>query len=225
MSPTDHVPTRSLQLAAGDARLAGDLTVVPGARGLVLVAHGSGSSRRSPRNVQVARALQQAGFATLLFDLLTAEEERVDVRTREFRFDIPLLSQRLVGATRWIDADASLRALPLGYFGASTGSAAALIAAAELGERVGAVVSRGGRPDLAGSALPAVTAPTQLNVGGEDDVVIRLNEQASSQMRCVRELAIVPGASHLFEEPGTLEAVQRLAAGWFARHLAAPAAA
>ena len=212
---------REVQIPAGAARLFGTLVVPAGAGGIVLFAHGSGSSRHSPRNVFVARALHDAGLGTLLFDLLTAEEERVDVYTREHRFDIALLGARLVHATRYVVAEDALRGLRIGYFGASTGSAAALLAAAELGDGVGAIVSRGGRPDLAGPhALARVTAPTLLIVGGHDPVVLDLNRQAEALLRCEREIVVVPGASHLFEEPGTLEAVAHLAADWFARRLA-----
>jgi dienelactone hydrolase len=197
----------------------GALGLPASAQGLVLFAHGSGSSRLSPRNTYVARVLQEAGFATLLFDLLTEREDRV----YEARFDISLLAQRLSGATDWARGQATIKALPLGYFGASTGAAAALVAAAAQGEGVRAVVSRGGRPDLAMAALPRVSAATLLIVGGNDDIVIDLNRQAAAHLRAVHELAIVPGASHLFEEPGTLEHVAQLAAQWFARHLPARA--
>lgn len=200
--------------------LYGDLGLPQRPRGLVLFAHGSGSGRHSARNRQVARRLQEAGIATLLFDLLTAEEEQVDLRTREHRFDIALLTRRMEAAAEWIHGQAALRELPLGFFGASTGSAAALIAAAQLGHRVAAVVSRGGRPDLAGPAvLAAVAAPTLLIVGGADREVIALNEEAERRMPGERRLEIVPGATHLFEEPGTLEQVADLAADWFTRHL------
>ena len=215
----DHVE-REITIPAGNATLAGSLTVPAGAKALVLFAHGSGSSRHSPRNVWVASRLQQAGMATLLFDLLTASEEARDAHTREHRFDIALLARRLADATRWVDAEPQLRDLAIGYFGASTGSAAALTAAAELGDRISAVVSRGGRPDLAGDrALSAVTAPTLLIVGGEDEPVITLNERAQTMMRCERRLVVVPGASHLFEEPGALEQVATLAAHWFVEYL------
>ena len=218
-SLTDRVE-REVRIASGAATLAGDLGIPAGANGIVLFAHGSGSSRRSPRNVWVAGRLQRAGLATLLFDLLTSDEEARDARTREHRFDIELLTRRLVDATRFIDAQPELRTLPLGYFGASTGSAAALAAAAQLGARVLAVVSRGGRPDLAGTpALTKVTAATLLIVGGNDDVVVGLNQAASLAMTCERRIAIVPGASHLFEEPGTLEQVASLAAEWLVEYL------
>ena len=215
---------REVRIPAGTSMLAGTLAVPEGARGIVLFAHGSGSSRHSPRNVYVARALHDARVATLLFDLLTHEEERRDLATREHRFDIALLSERLWQGTQWVESDPSLRALRVGYFGASTGSAAALFAAARGGERIGAVVSRGGRPDLADPAtLARVQAATLLIVGGDDHGVIELNEQAYARLRCEKRLDIVPGASHLFEEPGTLEVVARLARDWFARHLQAPA--
>ena len=208
------------RIPCGAAALQGDLVLPGGAAGLVLFAHGSGSSRRSTRNQQVARSLQQRRLGTLLFDLLTAEEEQVDLHTREFRFDIPRLAGRMVDATRWAQREPRLAGLRIGYFGASTGSAAALIAAATLPDAVAAVVSRGGRPDLAGDALPDVRCPTLLIVGGDDGGVIELNEQALARLRCIRQLEIVPGATHLFEEPGTLEQVEQLAGDWFARHLA-----
>ncbi len=212
--------SREVRIPAGPAWLYGDLTLPPGFVGLVLFAHGSGSGRHSARNRQVAARLQQAGIATLLFDLLTAEEEQVDLRTREHRFDIALLTRRMEDATAWVGAQAELRHAPLGYFGASTGSAAALIAAARLGERVAAVVSRGGRPDLAGPAvLAAVNAPTLLIVGGADHGVIELNQEAYAHLRCTKRLDIVPGATHLFEERGALEEVSALAADWFVAHL------
>src|SRR5512133_201807 len=219
--PTQAPATREVRIPSGDAWLYGDLAVPPGHLGLVLFAHGSGSGRHSARNRQVAARLQQAGIATLLFDLLTAEEEQVDLRTREHRFDIPLLTQRMQDATAWVAEQPQFRVAPIGYFGASTGSAAALIAAARLGGRVAAVVSRGGRPDLAGAAaLAAVKAPTLLIVGGADHGVIELNEAAYSRMQCEKRLEIVPGATHLFEERGTLEKVQELAASWFSAHMA-----
>jgi putative phosphoribosyl transferase len=200
--------------------LGGTLSVPAQARGLVVFVHGSGSSRFSPRNVAVAAALNEAGFATLLFDLLTPAEE--DDRANVF--DIPLLADRLVDAIRWIDRDAELSSLPLGLFGASTGAAAALVAAANLGDRIGAVVSRGGRPDLAGAVLPSVRAPTLLIVGGNDDVVIILNEQALARLSAPKALRIVPYATHLFPEPGALEAVSKYAIEWFSSHLGQHAA-
>jgi putative phosphoribosyl transferase len=198
-----------------DVSLNGELTVPPRARGIVVFAHGSGSSRLSPRNRAVARALGDAGFATLLFDLLTASEE-VD---RTNVFDIPLLASRLAAASTWLRERSDVGHLPLGYFGASTGAAAALSAAAELGDRVSAVISRGGRPDLA-RGLGAVLAPTLLIVGGADQQVLELNREAQRQLRCPSEVAVVPGATHLFEEPGALEQVARLAIDWLERHLA-----
>ncbi|HZQ63585.1 MAG TPA: alpha/beta family hydrolase [Casimicrobiaceae bacterium] len=220
MDPHVALPTLEVGIPAGGARLAGDLAVPHGARGIVLFAHGSGSSRKSSRNVEVAQTLQQVGLATLLFDLLTPDEERVDLHTRQYRFDIPRLASRLVAASEWLRSNDNVRDLPIGYFGASTGSAAAIIAAAELGTRVSAVVSRGGRPDLADDAtLARVTAPTLLIVGGHDDLVIGLNQQAFRHLTCEKELVIVPGATHLFEEPGTLAEVARLAAAWFDRHV------
>ena len=206
-----HVP-------AGEATLAGELVVPEQASGVVLFAHGSGSSRRSPRNRSVAEVLQAARLATLLFDLLTPAEEELDLRTRELRFDIGLLAGRLAGATDWTGEEAELEGLQIGYFGASTGAAAALVAAAE-GPGVRAVVSRGGRPDLADEALERVQAPTLLIVGGRDEVVVDLNRQAMARMRAPVELEVVPGATHLFDEPGTLEQVSRLARGWLERHL------
>ena len=186
-------------------------------RGLVLFAHGSGSSRMSPRNQFVAQVLQRAGFGTFLLDLLTEQEDAIDRKTAEFRFDIDLLADRLVTATRWVRQQAGLASLPLGYFGASTGAAAALVAAAALPSTVAAVVSRGGRPDLAGGHLQAVRAPTLLIVGGEDTQVITLNRRAMKSLQVENELVIVPGATHLFEEPGALEAVARYARDWFVR--------
>jgi putative phosphoribosyl transferase len=216
MSLVEH----SVHVVAGQVTLEGDLAIPPEARGVVLFAHGSGSSRHSPRNRYVAGVLNQAGLATLLFDLLTPEEERVDQVTAELRFDVELLAERLAGATDWLIRDPSTGGLQIGYFGASTGAAAALIAAAEHPERVAAVVSRGGRPDLAGIALGRVRAPTLLIVGGDDDVVIALNEEALHVLRCEKHLQIVPGATHLFEEPGTLEWAAEFARRWFLRYLA-----
>jgi len=204
-----------VQISAADATLVGELTVPESAGNLVLFAHGSGSSRHSPRNQFVSQKLNDAGLATLLLDLLTRDEEAVDVRIAQHRFDIELLAERLVHATQWARRNAGTRQLRLGNFGASTGGAAALVAAAALPRDVGAVVSRGGRPDLAGNELPRVRAPTLLIVGGEDHVVIDLNEQARAQMRCEVRLEIIPGATHLFEEPGALERVAELAADWF----------
>ncbi len=220
MSNAHAATSREVRIPAGKAWLCGDLTLAPGFTGLVLFAHGSGSGRHSARNRQVAARLQRVGIATLLFDLLTAEEEQVDQHTREHRFDIPLLTRRMQDATAWVARQPELSQLPIGYFGASTGSAAALIAAARLGEGVAAVVSRGGRPDLAGpAALAAVTAPTLLIVGGADHAVIELNQAAFEGLHCLKRLDIVPGATHLFEEHGALEEVSSLAADWFANYL------
>jgi dienelactone hydrolase len=187
---------------------------------LVVFAHGSGSSRFSPRNRFVAGVLEEAGLATLLIDLLTPQEEAVDELTRHLRFDIRLLAERLVAASEWARQQPDTEHLPIGYFGASTGAGAALVAAAQRPDLVGAIVSRGGRPDLAGPALPLVKAPTLLIVGGRDEVVIELNQRAFDQLRCEKRLEIVQGATHLFEEPGTLEQVARLARDWFVRYLA-----
>lgn len=216
-----HPPsdTELVRVQAGAVALEGDLQVPDHAEGLVLFAHGSGSSRHSPRNRVVARELQAAGLATLLLDLLTREEEAVDQDTGHIRFDIPLLAERLLAAARWAGVDPATRSLALGYFGASTGAAAALVAAAFEPERAGAVISRGGRPDLAGDGLPLVRAPTLLIVGGRDLTVLDLNRAAMARMRARVRLEIVPGATHLFEEPGALEAVARLARDWFLRHL------
>jgi dienelactone hydrolase len=202
--------------------LAGNLVIPPAAQGIVLFSHGSGSSRHSPRNRYVAGVLQQQGLATLLLDLLTVEEEEEDLHTRQFRFDIGLLAQRMVGATDWLGQTAAIQKLPIGYFGASTGSAAALIAETKRPERVKAIVSRGGRPDLAGTTvLTQVQAPTLLIVGGQDLPVIAMNEDALALMEqaIAKHLEIVPGATHLFEEPGTLEQVASLASHWFTRYL------
>jgi putative phosphoribosyl transferase len=208
-----------VRIRAGPATLEGDLQVPEGAVGVVLFAHGSGSSRHSRRNRYVAGELQAAGLATLLIDLLTPEEEAVDQHTAHLRFDIPLLAERLVAATRWLGEDPATREFSVGYFGASTGAGAALVAAAALPERTGAVVSRGGRPDLAGDALPQVPAPTLFIVGGRDLAVLELNRVAMARMQTATRLEIVPGATHLFEEPGTLEMVAHLARDWFLRHL------
>lgn len=224
MNNTGQVPAaREVRIPCGDTWLYGDLTVPADAIGVVLFAHGSGSGRHSARNRLVARTLQQAGIATLLFDLLTVQEEQIDVHTREHRFDIALLTQRLQEATLWVTAQPGLQQLPVGYFGASTGSAAAVIAAARLGRLIAAVVSRGGRPDLAGPvALAAVTAPTLLIVGGADHGVIPFNEDSLAHLSGEKRMAVVEGATHLFEEKGTLEAVAELAASWFGVHLAHP---
>jgi putative phosphoribosyl transferase len=219
------VAAESIVIPIGRQRIEADLQVPERASGLIVFAHGSGSSRFSSRNRSVAEYLQGRGFGTLLLDLLTREEETVDIHTREYRFDIPRLGSRMVVATDWTQQRADLARLPIGYFGASTGAAAALIAAAERPSIAHAVVSRGGRPDLAGDALPKVTAPSLMLVGGRDDIVIDLNKEAMAQMRAHVELAIVPGATHLFEERGTLEEVERLAADWFERYLSGQRAA
>jgi putative phosphoribosyl transferase len=208
-----------VQIHAGRAVLHGNLNIPENASALVLFAHGSGSSRHSPRNRFVARTLNEAGLATLLFDLLTPEEEAIDMQTREHRFNIDLLAVRLGHATKWAKQQEQTSNLGLGYFGSSTGGAAALRATVDAPQNVDAVVSRGGRPDLAGEALPKVKAPTLLIVGGNDDIVIELNEQARDKMRCEAKLEIIPGATHLFEEPGALEKVAQLASQWFSRHL------
>ncbi len=208
-----------VKVPAGNRILDGDLKFSDDPIGVVLFAHGSGSSRHSPRNRFVAEALNDANLATLLLDLLTREEEQQDLRTGHLRFDITLLADRLVMATEWLAGNPATASLPVGYFGASTGGGAALVAAASLADRVSAVVSRGGRPDLAGPALPRVKAPTLLIVGGNDGPVIGMNREAERLMTGVREVSIVPGASHLFEEPGTLEEVAVLAREWFVRFL------
>ena len=222
MDQTGHtgtILTREVRIPSGETTLEGELSVPVGATGVVLFAHGSGSSRHSPRNQAVARVIRESSVGTLLFDLLTREEEAVDMRTRHLRFGIQLLARRLVDATNWVKREGDIRHLRVGYFGASTGGGAALVAAAERGEEIGAVVSRGGRPDLAGEALPRVKSPTLLIVGGDDVPVIEMNEEAYARLLCEKELKIVPNATHLFEEPGAIEEVARLAARWFGRHL------
>ncbi len=211
-----------VQVAAGSVTLEGNLTIPVGAPGIVLFAHGSGSSRHSPRNRYVAETLQAAGLATLLIDLLTAQEEILDNQTKQLRFDISLLAERLIGATDWLEQNPDTRNLRIGYFGASTGAGGSLVAAAARPDAVIAVVSRGGRPDLAGSALPRVQAPTLLTVGGNDPVVIQFNQQAMAQLRVEKRLEIIPGATHLFEEAGTLTQVARLASLWFQHHFLPP---
>jgi putative phosphoribosyl transferase len=208
----------AVRIPAGPVTLAGDLEIPAGGAGLVLFAHGSGSSRHSPRNRFVARVLHEAGSGTLLFDLLTQEEEAEDALSGHLRFNIGFLVDRLVAATQWLSLHPVASRFPVGYFGSSTGGAAALAAAATLGPRIEAVVSRGGRPDLAMEALPQVKAATLLIVGERDEVVLRLNRQAFDRIKGEKNLAIVPGATHLFEEPGTLEQVARLAARWFQGH-------
>lgn len=213
---------KSVSILSGRVALDGDLTLPDGARGVVIFAHGSGSSRFSPRNQFVADELNTEGLGTLLVDLLTPQEEKVDIRTRELRFDIALLADRLISATRWLAEVQKTASLAVGHFGASTGGGAALVAAAEIPDLIGAVVSRGGRPDLAGESLLRVKAPTLLLVGSRDEVVVQLNRQAFQALKCEKELHLVDGATHLFEEPGALQEVARLAGAWFKRHLVAP---
>lgn len=215
MNSPSKTSTHALQIAAGAALLDGDLTLPANATGLVVFVHGSGSSRFSPRNRLVAQTINDQGMATLLFDLLTPEEERIDQVTREYRFDIARLSERMIATVDWISQQPALQPLPLGLFGASTGAAAALITAARRPQQVQSVVSRGGRPDLAATALADVQAPTLLIVGGDDSQVIALNRQAAQQLQCRHEVSIVPGATHLFEEPHKLEEVASQACRWF----------
>lgn len=223
MGHSDDIQEHQVQVPAGEVTLEGKLMIPNNARGLVLFAHGSGSSRHSPRNRFVASRLQAAGLATLLIDLLNAEEEQVDLRTRHLRFNIGLLADRLVAATEWLKGDPRTQGLRVGVFGASTGGGAALVAASKLPEAAGAVVSRGGRPDLAGSAaLSRVQAPTLLIVGGNDQQVIQMNREAMAHMQTEVKLEIVPGATHLFEEPGKLELVADLARDWFLKYLSTP---
>jgi pimeloyl-ACP methyl ester carboxylesterase len=210
---------REISIQLDRVKLEGELHLARNAAGLVLFAHGSGSSRHSPRNQFVAQTLQRAGVGTLLFDLLTAEEEEADAFTGHLRFDIKFLARRLVAATRWALDETTTQDLHAGYFGSSTGAAAALVAAAEMGAAITAIVSRGGRPDLAGEALDRVTAPTLLIIGGNDRPVIPLNEKAYEQLHCEKALRIVSGASHLFEEAGALEKVATMASEWFVDHL------
>ena len=217
-SPT-AAKERGVHVPARGATIQGDLTIPPAVRGIVIFAHGSGSSRHSPRNRHVAQVLVRSGFATLLMDLLTEEEEEAERHTRHLRFDIDLLAGRLEDVTRWLARDEEAAAMPVGYFGASTGAAAALVAAARVPEKVRAVVSRGGPPDLAGPELPRVSAGTLRIVGGNDHGVVELNEGAYAALHCAKEIRVVPGATHLFEEPGTLDEVARLAAEWFTRYL------
>ena len=212
------MPGTEITIPAKDAGLGGELNLPEKALGLVLFAHGTGSSRYSRRNQFVASVLREAGVGTLLFDLMTTDEEEAEAKTRHLRFDIPFLSRRLIAATKWVFDQRSTRDVRIGYFGSSTGAAAALVAAAEMVENVAVVVSRGGRPDLAGDALERVKARTLLIVGGEDSAVIPLNEEAYGRLQCEKALRIVPGATHLFEEPGTLETVARMASEWFVSH-------
>lgn len=213
------VEEQLVRVPAGEVMLDGNLTLPDGSHAIVLFAHGSGSSRHSPRNRYVARLLNEAKLSTLLIDLLTLDEKVIDARTAQLRFDIGLLAERLVTGTDWLTQFPDTRQLRIGYFGASTGAAAALAAAALRTDVVGAVVSRGGRPDLAGAALMRVQAPTLLIVGENDGQVIQMNREALAQLRCEKQLMIVPGATHLFEEPGALDVVARLASDWFERHL------
>ncbi len=221
MKTTSQLSDPNVRIPVDAAYLHGDLHLLPGTPGVVLFAHGSGSSRHSPRNKSVAQVIRDHGCGTLLFDLLTPDEEAEDNRTAALRFDIGLLAQRLVAATRWIGNPCEPGGLKIGYFGSSTGGAAALVAAAELGRGIGAVVSRGGRPDLVGPALSRVESPTLLIVGERDEEVLRLNEGAFAKLGCEKDLKIVPGATHLFEEPGAVGAVAQLAAEWFHKHLGA----
>ena len=214
-----YTEMRSVLVSTGSVKLHGDLTIPKNAEGIVLFAHGSGSSRYSPRNKYVAQVLQKAGLATLLIDLLTEEEEKVDDYTAHLRFDIGLLAKRLAGATNWVTKNPDAKNLSIGYFGASTGAAAALVASVDYHDVINAIVSREGRPDLAGSILSRVKAPTLLIVGGNDDPVIEMNEKALNLLKIEKKLVVIPGATHLFEELGTLEEVARLAADWFANYL------
>lgn len=218
---TTNIDSREIQILSTGVRLEGMVSIPEDARGLVVFVHGSGSSRHSPRNQFVARTLRDGGLATVLFDLLTPGEGEMDQRTGFLRFDVDLLARRTAGALEWLELQPFSYGLKRGLFGSSTGAAAALITAVEIPEKVNAVVSRGGRPDLAGEALGSVRAPTLLIVGGHDEVVVDLNEQALAQMRSETEteLTIVPGATHLFEEPGALEEAARLARDWFQKHL------
>lgn len=215
----NEIFSASLDIPAGNVQLAGDLVVPAGASGIVLFVHGSGSSRHSSRNKYVAQVLQSAGIGTLLFDLLTEDEEAIDIHTRHLRFDIGMLSQRLVLVTKWVQQNPQTSHLKIGYFGASTGGGAALVAAAALGPQISAVVSRGGRPDLAGEALPQVKTPTLLLVGGWDTPVIEMNRDAYERMHCEKAMEIIPATSHLFEEAGKLEEVAKISAQWFKRYM------
>lgn len=214
----DYLIRKEVLIPVDSIELEGELNVPDAASGIVLFAHGSGSSRHSSRNQFVARVIREKGIGTLLFDLLTRDEEAVDIYTRHLRFDIGLLAKRLQAAANWVADQQETKNLKLGFFGASTGGAAALVAAARMKGTIRAVVSRGGRPDLAGPVLPEVVSPVLLIVGGNDDVVIGLNEEAFAKLNCEKELKIIPGATHLFEETGALEKVAELAAEWFARH-------
>jgi pimeloyl-ACP methyl ester carboxylesterase len=224
MKKSVELEEKQVSIWAGDVRLDGNRVLAPGVGALVLFAHGSGSSRHSPRNRFVAGVLQEGHLGTLLFDLLSPEEEQIDLHTGQLRFDIGFLARRLVCAMDWAASQPETKDLRLGLFGSSTGAAAALVAAAQRARLAGAVVSRGGRPDLADQALAKVVAPTLLIVGGNDTPVIELNRQAFGELRCAKELQIIPGATHLFEEPGTLEQAAQLARRWFSKHLAGAAA-
>jgi putative phosphoribosyl transferase len=215
----ERVQEQAMRFLTGGVTLVGDLCLPASANGVVIFAHGSGSSRFSPRNRSVAKVLNRANLATLLIDLLTSEEEAVDIQTAELRFDIPLLAERLQGAAEWVARHGETCHMLIGYFGASTGAAAALVAAAKYPKNIAAIVSRGGRPDLAGNALAHVHAPTLLIVGERDPQVIRANRMARADMQTSSELELIPGATHLFEEPGTLEQVAELACRWFLRYL------
>lgn len=217
--PASTAVHSTVTIPSGLVDLEGELALPDFAPGVVIFAHGSGSSRHSPRNQYVAEVIREAGIGTLLLDLLSLREEQQDAVTGALRFDIHLLAKRLIGVTRWLKEQPLAHGLKVGYFGASTGAAAALIAAAELGDQVAAIVSRGGRPDLAGNALHLVCSPTLLIIGGYDEMVIHLNNEAYDKMRCVKELRIIPGATHLFEEPGKLESVAQLSTNWFIKHL------
>lgn len=219
MVETKFLVKEELLIPIGSSNLSAFLTIPESAKGIVLFAHGSGSSRHSVRNQFVAKYMQEEGLATLLFDLLTDEEDKLDEKNRELRFNIPLLSERLIAVTEWISSYPETNKLPIGYFGASTGASAAFVAGSMLPKSVKAIVSRGGRPDLAGSRLSRVQAPTLLIVGGADYGVIELNEKAMKLLNCEKKLEIVPNATHLFEEPGTLEEVGRMTTRWFANYL------
>jgi putative phosphoribosyl transferase len=219
MEKTRTLDVCPVTVTAGKVSLEGDLCIPSNASGLVVFAHGSGSSRKSSRNRYVAQVLRQTGLATLLFDLLTIEEEKMDMQTGRYRFDIRMLANRLVSTTQWLKENPETKDMNIGYFGASTGAAAALLAAAEHSDDIGAVVSRGGRPDLARPALPYVKSPTLLIVGGHDLPVMAINRDAYSELRAEKKLVVIPGATHLFEEPGALEEVAKLATNWFANYL------
>lgn len=220
--PASTASHSTVTIPSGFVDLEGELILPDYASGVVVFAHGSGSSRHSPRNQYVAEVIREAGIGTLLLDLLTLKEEQQDAITGALRFDTDLLAQRLIGVTHWLEKQPATQGLKVGYFGASTGAAAALLAASALGDQIAAVVSRGGRPDLAGEALKMVHAPTLLIVGGYDEMVICLNNEAYDKMRCVKEIRIIPGATHLFEEPGKLGAVAQLSTDWFIKYLGLP---